>query len=605
MFAAPRFRRVLEYAPWSGRVVADACLDSLCRFARALAILSLPLVLTSTGLFSQTQELEQLQNTVAAENAGVAVEVDGRPILVVYASVGGFTPQERADAIQKRIVDISKNRSIPAEAIHSEDRGTWTEILAGQGRIMGITTADAIGAERGRTELAAEYTEIIRQVVTQYRNDHTLSRLLWAVLYAVLATAVCVVLIVLLFWVMKKLRRRLDATFVSRDQSVPIQHSKVWVKHYLKQPLLVITRVAFWVLVLAVLEVYGTLVLRFFPATKYTSYQVTNWLFSQLADLGNSIIAYTPNLILLGFICLIVSYLIKVNEFFFGEVRDEKIKIRGFYPDWADPTAKLARALILVAAAIVAFPYLPGSQSPAFKGISVFLGVLLSLGSTSAVAHAVAGTILTYMRAFQSGDFVHIGNDVGEVIEKTLLVTRIRTEKNEVITIPNGTILGGVVVNYSNEARRQGVIFHTVVTIGYCAPWRQVHELLLSAALATDGILHDPEPFVLQTALNDFYVSYELNAYTAKPREMQKIYSALHQNIQDKFNEGGVEINSPHYAALRDGNETTIPQRYVSKEHKHPVFEVRAVIPTGTVVHDKCRNEKAEDILGDLEPMQK
>ncbi len=604
MFAASQFRRVSEYAPCIGRVGADAWLHSLCGVAKVLAILSLPLLLTSTRLFSQTQEPEQLQNAAGAENAGVAVEVDGRPILVIYARVGGFTAEERAEAIQKRIVAISKNSSIPADAIHSEDRGTWTEILAGQDRIMGITAADAMAGERGRAELAAEYTEVIRQVVTQYRNDHTLSRLLWAVLYAVLATAVCVVLIVVLFWVKKKIRSRLDATLAAKDQSAPVQQSKVRLKHYLKQPLLVISRVAFWVLVLAVLQVYGTVVLRFFPATKYTSYQVTNWLFSELAGLGKSIIAYTPNLILLGFICLITSYLVKVNEYFFGEVRDEKVKIRGFYPDWADSTAKLVRALILVAAVVVAFPYLPGSQSPAFKGISVFLGVLLSLGSTSAVAHAVAGTILTYMRAFQLGDFVRIGNDVGEVIEKNLLVTRICTQKNEVITIPNGTILGGVVVNYSAESRRQGVIFHTVVTIGYSAPWRQVHELLLSAARATDGILHDPAPFVLQTGLNDFYVSYELNAYTAKPREMQTIYSVLHQNIQDKFNEAGVEINSPHYAALRDGNETTIPQRYVSNEYRHPVFEVRAVDPTANVVHNKYQGEKAKDTVSDLEPAQ-
>ncbi len=321
---------------------------------------------------------------------------------------------------------------------------------------------------------------------------------------------------------------------------------------------------------------------------------MTRWLFSESAKFGNSVIAYIPNLVLLAVICVVTSYLIRVNQYFFGELRDGKVTIGGFYPDWAEPTAKLVRALILLASVIVAFPHLPGSESPAFKGISVFLGVLLFLGSTSAVAHAVAGTILTYMRGFQVGDFVRIGNDVGEVIEKKLLVTRICTQKSEVITIPNGTVLGGVVVNYSAEARKRGVIFHTVVTIGYNAPWRQVHDLLVAAALATEGILHDPLPFVLETGLNDFYVSYELNAYTAKPREMQNIYSALHQNIQDKFNESGVEINSPHYAALRDGNVTTIPQKYVPKEYKHPVFEVHEVDssltrPAGHQQGEKCQ----------------
>jgi small-conductance mechanosensitive channel len=341
-----------------------------------------------------------------------------------------------------------------------------------------------------------------------------------------------------------------------------------------------IIRAAFWIVLLAVLQAYGTVVLRFFPSTKYTSCRSPTGSPPRSWGLGN-VIGYTPNLILLAFVCLITSYLIKVNQYFFGELRDGKISIRGFYPDWAEPTAKLVRTLILAASVIVAFPYLPGSQSPAFKGITVFIGVLLSLGSSSAVAHGVAGTILTYMRAFQVGDFVRIGSDVGEVIEKTLLVTR-NARKKEVVTIPNGTVLGGVVVNYSAEARKRGVIFHTVATIGYSAPWRQVHNLLISAALATQDVLHDPAPFVLQTALNDFYVSYELNAYTAKPRNMLNIYSELHQNIQDKFNEAGVEINSPHYASLRDGNETTIPQSYLSKEYRRPTFEVRQVERSST-----------------------
>jgi small-conductance mechanosensitive channel len=253
-----------------------------------------------------------------------------------------------------------------------------------------------------------------------------------------------------------------------------------------------------------------------------------------------------------------------VNHYIFDEVREGRLSVHGFYPDWAEPTAKLVKILIIAAAAIVVFPYLPGSNSPAFKGISVFPGVLLSLGSTSAVAHGVAGTILTYMRAFQVGDFVRIGNDTGEVVEKTLLVARICTQKREV-------------VNYSAEARQKGVILHTTVTIGYNAPWRKVHDLLLAAALATDDVLHDPPPFVLQTALNDFYVAYELNAYTAKPAEMLHTYSVLHQNIQDGFNEAGVEINSPHYRSLRDGNATTIPESYLPSDYRIPVFEVREV----------------------------
>jgi small-conductance mechanosensitive channel len=564
-FPARTILRLVGVRPSALRRIIVAC-GLVCCFS------SLALPQTHSGSASDAQEGS---DSVAIENAGVPVEIDGRPVVVVYAQIGGFTPQERAEAVQQRIVALARRRDIAVEAIHAEDRGTWTEILAGSERIMGITEADAKAAERMRPEMAAEYTEIIRVVVKQYREDHTWRHILWGALYAVLATLGFAGVLVVFFLIRRRVRSKVEKWLGQVETEVPVLRLELRVRRYLGQPLLVFSRAAFWIFVLALVQAYGTVVLRFFPSTKYTSYQITNWLFSELARFGKVVIAYIPNLILVSLICLATSYFIKLNEYIFGEIRDQKFTIRGFYPDWAEPTAKLVRVLIMAAGAVVAFPYLPGSDSPAFKGISVFLGVLLSLGSTSAVAHGVAGTILTYMRAFQVGDFVRIGTDVGEVVEKTLLVTRIRTQKNEIVTIPNGTVLGGVVVNYSGEARNKGVIFHTTVTIGYNAAWRQVHELLISAALATADVLRSPSPFVLQTALNDFYVAYELNAYTAEPKHMQNIYSVLHQNIQDRFNEAGVEINSPHYTSLRDGNRTTVPENYLPDDYEGPVFEIQ------------------------------
>jgi small-conductance mechanosensitive channel len=558
---------------------------------RIVAICSLAGIL-SPGALAQpsndhTSQSPEDSHFIPSENSGVPVEIDGRPILMIYAQIGGFTPQERAAAIQQRIVALAKRRYISPEAIRAEERGTWTEIMAGDERIMGVTEADAIAAERRRSDIASEHVEIIRLVVKQYRLDHTWQRFFWAVLRSVLATAVVVGAIIILFRIRRGMGSRVDHWLGGSEIASPAPSARVWLKRYLGQPLVTVGHAGFWVVVLALIQTYGTVVLSFFPATKYTSDQITNWLFYELAVFAKMVIGYIPNLILILIICLVTSYLLKVNHYLFNEVRDGNLTVHGFYPDWAEPTAKLVRCLIIVAAAIVAFPYLPGSESPAFKGISVFLGVLLSLGSTSAVAHGVAGTILTYMRAFQVGDFVRIGNDVGEVVEKTLLVTRICTQKREVVTIPNGTVLGGVVVNYSAEAKQKGVIFHTTVTIGYSAPWRKVHELLLAAALVTDDVLHDPPPFVLQTALNDFYVAYELNAYTAKPSEMLHTYSVLHQNIQDRFNEAGVEINSPHYRCLRDGNQATIPESYLPSDYKTPVFEIAAQVPFSTPSVDR------------------
>jgi small-conductance mechanosensitive channel len=258
----------------------------------------------------------------------------------------------------------------------------------------------------------------------------------------------------------------------------------------------------------------------------------------------------------------------------FGEIGKGNLAFPGFYAEWAEPTSRLIRMLVLVLVVIIIFPYLPGSKSPAFQGISIFVGVLLSLGSSSAVANAIAGIILTYMRSFAVGDWVRIGDTVGEVVEKNMLVARIVTQKREIITIPNATVMNGSVMNYTREAKNGGVIFHTTVTIGYDAPWKTVHQLLIDAARATEHVLHTPAPFVLQTALNDFYVSYELNAYTDVPIEMQFIYSELHENIQDRFNEAGVEICSPHFSSLRDGNTIAIPAQNRPRGYTAPAFRV-------------------------------
>ncbi|TFH49653.1 MAG: mechanosensitive ion channel, partial [Methanothrix sp.] len=196
---------------------------------------------------------------------------------------------------------------------------------------------------------------------------------------------------------------------------------------------------------------------------------------------------------------------------------------------------------------------------------------------SSAIANIVAGVILTYMRAFKLGDRVKIADTIGDVVEKTLLVTRVRTIKNVDITVPNAMVLSSHIINYSSTAEDDGLILHTTITIGYDAPWRQVHELMIAAARATSNILETPAPFVLQTSLDDFYVSYQINAYTDKPSVMARTYSELHQNIQEKFNEGGVEIMPPHYATLRDGNMTTIPESYLPESYKQPPFRVKRV----------------------------
>ncbi|MGL4384266.1 MAG: mechanosensitive ion channel family protein, partial [Flavobacterium sp.] len=252
--------------------------------------------------------------------------------------------------------------------------------------------------------------------------------------------------------------------------------------------------------------------------------------------------------------------------------------IDGFYSDWAKPTFNIVKVLLYAFMLVIIFPYLPGSESPIFKGVTVFVGVLFSIGSSNAIANMVAGLVITYMRPFKIGDFIKIGEVNGEVIEKTALVVRVRTPKMEDITIPNATVLSSSSINFSANTRTNtnGLVIHSTVTIGYDVPWREVHKALIEAANRTDLIEKEPKPFVLQTSLDDFYVSYEINAFTKEATKQPRIYSNLHQNIQDCFNEAGIEIMSPHYKALRDGNRTTIPESYLSRDYQPSVFQVKS-----------------------------
>jgi small-conductance mechanosensitive channel len=499
------------------------------------------------------------------------VVVEGRPILIVYETLGGLTPQDRASGIEKRILAVAKESSSSPESIRVENRSTWTEIFSDKLLLLAVTDVDAKMAGKPRPQLTTEYAENIRQAIRNYHEEHS-----WRLIFSgAVKTLLATLVLVPLCWLVRRIRFALRDRIEKQIQtSARIEPKPAW--HisvaYLGPISLGLGAMLRWLLILAFVEAYLTVTLGFFSSTREISHTVSKWVFSQLESLGQSALNYLPSLLVVVVIGLGTNYLVRLLRLVFGEIRKENLKIRGFYPDWAEPTEKLIRILVLCLAVIVAFPYLPGAKSPAFQGISIFLGLLLSLGSSSAVANAIAGVILTYMRSYLIGDWVQIGETTGEVTEKNLLVTRVLTPKAEIITIPNATVMGGSVKNYSVEAKKNGVIFHTTATIGYDAPWRTVHQLLISAAHATRHVLQQPAPFILQTRLDDFYVAYELNAYTDVPREMLNIFSDLHQNIQDKFNEAGVEICSPHYSSLRDGNVIAIPEQYVKPDYKAPGF---------------------------------
>lgn len=309
-----------------------------------------------------------------------------------------------------------------------------------------------------------------------------------------------------------------------------------------------------WIIRIYLLLMFLNTVFGLFNWSRDISESLATQFAGAVGSMFRAFVDYIPDLIT-SIVIISVSYLIiRLFKLVFDGMARQRIKVPGFYPEWSKTSFSLLRLLIIALTLVVVFPYLPGSDSPAFQGVSIFFGVLLSLGSSSAVANVVAGIVVTYTRAFRKGDWVSVAGAEGKIVERTAFVTRIRTAKNVEISVPNAAVMSDKVINFSTQTRNTGIALHTGVTIGYDVPWPQVQALLLAAAGKTEYIEEEPAPFVLQTALEDNYVAYELNAFTKKAGLRPRIYSELHANILDTFHEAGVEITSPHYRAVRDGN---------------------------------------------------
>ncbi|WP_037029244.1 mechanosensitive ion channel family protein, partial [Psychrilyobacter atlanticus] len=321
--------------------------------------------------------------------------------------------------------------------------------------------------------------------------------------------------------------------------------------------------------------IFGIILIFSLPGLFYfnpTTKDMVSSLFTFVSDpikmILLNIIGIIPNFITIVIILLFVKYLLKFLRYLADEISSGSMKVNGFYPEWANPTFNLSKLFIYILTLTIVSPYLPGAGSPAFKGISIFAGILISLGSSTYIGNVIAGFILTYMRSYQVGDRIKVNEITGDVVEKTILVTRIKTPKNERVTVPNASILSGHIINYTYSARKYNIILHTNITIGYDVDWRLVHKLLVKSAQSIDGVLSTPKPFVLQKALGDFYVEYEINLYTSEEKKMQKIMSDLHANIQDNFHGEGIEIMSPHYRVHRNNEDVAIPSKYIKTENE-------------------------------------
>lgn len=518
------------------------------------------------------KSIEKLKGTLVSH----PVLLEDDTLFLVFLKYGSFSSRERAEAVTRRVRDIAENRALGLDSLKLVPTETTVDIMFGERIVTSINDQDAIWYGTDRMDLAGKYLDRISSGLRKYREAHAYSQILFL---GVKIVSVLLFLAAALFsvgWGFRRLSRRILGSGAARFSGFRI--SKVEIFSPQQQSALLR-----YALKTAELFSFG-IVLYFFlpflfaviPATRGWSVLLVGWILSPLKTIFFGFLDYLPNLFNLAVIFFVVRFILKVTGKIFDAIDHGTLKIEGFYQDWARPTYSIVRFLIFVLTAIVVFPLLPGSDSPIFKGVSIFLGVLFSLGSTSAVSNLVAGLVITYMRPFRVGDRVKLGEVTGDVIEKNMLVTRLRTIKNEDITIPNTAILSNHTVNYSTSSENLGLILHSTITIGYDEPWDKIHRLLIAAAKRTDGILGAREPFVLQTSLDDFYVSYQVNAYTDRPKEMAAIYSRLFQNIQDLFGAEGVEIMSPHYMAARDGNRSTIPAPFLPTGYSPPPFRVAA-----------------------------
>jgi len=484
----------------------------------------------------------------AAREATIAtapVEIDG-DVLFRVRGAPSYPAGERAANIRRQIETAAADSSVRSDDVRAIQEDGLVSIVADAFPLMLVYDADARLEQLTAPQLAEAHRRRIAQAIDAYRKARTPEVLRNGALYAAIATVVFGFGLIVLFkatrWFDGWMRQRM-----ARIGAVGIQSFEIVRAERIHGALRAIVNLIRALVILAAVFAYLDFALAQFPWTRALSRRLLSLVTDPLAAIFQSFLAQIPNLVFLAVLVYIVRLVLRIVRLFFQAVGRGTIQLSGFDPDWAVPTYNIARFAIIAFGAIVAYPYIPGSHSDAFKGVSLFVGVLFSLGSSSAIANIIAGYMMTYRRAFKVGDRIKIGDAIGDVIQARLQVTHLRSLKNEEVVLPNSLILNSQVINYSTLARNHGLILHVEAGIGYETPWRQVEAMLLMAAERTPGLLKEPPPYVLYKGFGDFAVTYELNVYCDNAQAMNPLYAALSRNILDVFNEYGVQIMTPNY----------------------------------------------------------
>ena len=474
------------------------------------------------------------------------VLLDGKELFSVRG-FSSYTAKQRAAAIANRIREAARDETVTTDSVRIADEADYSSVYAGRHFIMNIYEADAKMDMVQRMTLARLIRLKTAEAIKLYREDRSSQVILRKTVTGLIALALFIILLILLRWLFRKInagiqnriRTRID--ILENKSFSLIQATKLWKAYH------VFFKILWTVFVIILIAAFINYLLGLFPWTSGLEAYLLKILLDPILSFGKGILALIPDLIFLAVIYLVARYVLKLGKLLFNGIHSGAFEIKGFDHDWAMPTYKIFRILVIAFSLIVAYPYIPGSGSNAFKGISVFMGVLFSLGSSSFISNLIAGYSMTYRRAFKKGDRIQVDNQTGFVEEQEILVTRLRSVKNEEIIIPNSMLLNSNITNFSTRAREGRLILHTTVGIGYETPWRMVDSMLKLAAGRTEGLLKDPPPFVLKLSLGDFAVTYEINAYCNDASKMPQLYSSLHQNILDVFNENNIQIMTPAY----------------------------------------------------------
>ena len=478
---------------------------------------------------------KQAVDSLRSLNQGVPVVPFRDTLFTLYTQIGSYTAQERAAAIENRIRSMADNYKVNVDSIYlQQNEDSWIVIWQDQ-MIAGVNEEDAMWADMQTAQLANHYLHHIRASIQQYRDDTSLQKIAMGIGFAIIIIAALALLIRGIGKAIRWVKKRLLLLRTSLFPGLQIKGYEIVSANRQVKFVWSILDILKWFLILVSVYLALPVLLNLFPTTRGYAPILLGYFIKPIKDVAQAIVAYLPNMITIVVICFIFRYLLKALRFFAQEIHNGSLSFPGFYREWALPTFHIVRVLLFAFLLIIIFPYFPGADTPIFKGVSVFIGVLFTFSSAGALGNIIAGLLLTYMRSFSIGDRVKIGEVSGDIIEKSLLVTRIRTVKNEVISVPNSQVMNSHTINYSMDVDENPLIVYTHITMAYEITWQQVHELAKKACDQVDLLEKNPAPFILQTSLDDFYVTYQINAYTRNPHKQALIYSELHKHLLDVF----------------------------------------------------------------------